>query len=175
MSRNTRHYQTPSAPTSTWHRARRAAAQLQRAAAQIKPPARTAGAAARHRANKARAWAAPQVERAGQVLQDSIAPKTSALLHAAASRIDPGRPGRQRGRKLVGASAIVAAAAGAAAALRGRLKARAAATGDPAAAAPPVSEAETRPEAETGPGAETRDEQRSPDSAVQHDEAARTL
>jgi hypothetical protein len=166
MSRTTRNNRTPNAPTSTWHRARDAAAGLRRAADQLKPPARTAGAAARHRANKARAWAAPQVERAGQVLQDSIAPKTSALLHAAASRIDPGRPGRQRGRKLVGASAIVAAAAGAAAALRGRLKARAAATEDPTAAAPPG------PEAETVPGAEARDEQRSPESAVQHDEAA---
>jgi hypothetical protein len=162
------HNRTPNAQTSTWHRARQAAAQLQRVAAQIKPPARIAGAAARHRANKARAWAAPQIEHAGQVLQDKIAPKTASLLSAAATRVDPGRPSRRRGRKLAGASAVVAAAAAAAAALRRRLKASTAATADPAAPAPTVSGAES------APGAEQGDEQRSPDSDVQHDRAAST-
>jgi hypothetical protein len=139
---------------------------LQRAAEKIKPPARTAGAVARHRANKARAWAAPQVERAGQVLQDSIAPKTSSLLSAAASRIDPAPPARRRGRKLAGASAMVAAAAGAAAAVRARMKASAAAAADPAATA------DTSSGAETQPAAETRNGQRSPDHEVPHDSAA---
>lgn len=166
MSRNTMHDRTPNALTSTWHRARQAATLLQRAAEKIKPPARTAGAVARHRANKARAWAAPQVERAGHVLQDSIAPKTSSLLSAAASRIDPAPPARRRGRKLAGASAIVAAAAGAAAAVRARMKASAAAASDPAATA------DTSSGAETPPAAETRNGQRSPDSEVPHDSAA---
>lgn len=169
MSRNTMHNRTPNALTSTWHRARQAAKLLQGAAEKIKPPARTAGAVARHRANKARAWAAPQVERAGQVLQDSIAPKTSSLLSAAASRIDPAPPARRRGRKLAGASAIVAAAAAAAgAALRARLKASAATAEDPAATA------DTNSGAETQPAAETRNGQRSPDGEVPQDSAART-
>jgi hypothetical protein len=168
MSRNTMHERTPNALTSTWHRARQAVTLLPRAADKIKPPARTAGAAARHRANKARAWAAPQVERAGQVLQDSIAPKTSSLLSAAANRIDPARPGRRRGRKLAGASAIVAAAAAAAAALRARLKATAAAAADPAATA------DTNSGAETQSAAETRNGQRSLDGEVPQDSAAHT-
>jgi len=169
MSRTTMHNPTPNALTSTRHRARQAAAWLQRAAEQAKPPARTAGVAARHHANKARAWAAPQVERAGQAMQDIIAPKASSLLSAAASRIDPARPARRRGRKLAGASAIVAAAAAAAAALRSRLKARAAAAESPATADGTASGDDR-----TGPEAEARDEQRSPDSDVLHDSGART-
>jgi ferric-dicitrate binding protein FerR (iron transport regulator) len=169
MSRNTMHDRMPNALTSTWHRARQAAAWLQRASEQAKPSARTAGAAARHHANKARAWAAPQVERAGQVLQDSIAPKTSSLLSAAASRIDPARPGRRRARKMAGASAIVAAAAATAATLRSRLKARAAAAAGPAAADGTASGDDG-----TVQEPETRDERRSPDSDVLHDSSART-
>src|SRR5260221_9258819 len=49
-------------------------------------------AAARRRVRKTRAWAAPQVEHAGQVLQDSVAPKVSALLSAAARRLEPAKP-----------------------------------------------------------------------------------
>jgi hypothetical protein len=50
---------------------------------QVMPLARNAGAAAKRQADRTRSWAAPQVERAGQAVQDSIAPKVSSLLSAA--------------------------------------------------------------------------------------------
>src|SRR5258707_14515044 len=109
--------------SSPWDRAGRAAAQVKPVAAQLKPLARSTGAAARRRVHKTRAWAAPQVEHAGQVLQDSVAPRVSALLSAAARRLEPAKPPRRRWRKLAGV-AILATAAGAVAAivLRNRRK-----------------------------------------------------
>jgi hypothetical protein len=175
MTRNTVHHQASAALTTTWRRARRAAARLQPAAGQVKPLARTATAVARQQADKTRAWAAPQVERAGQVLQDSIAPKASSLLSAAAHRIDPAPPRRRRWRKLASAAAASAAAAFAAA-VRSRLKAAAAeakAT-DPAQAGGTASGAETAPGAETGPVAGTHNGQRSAGSDVQHGSPPRT-
>jgi hypothetical protein len=133
MTRNTAHHGTASGLPGAWRRVRRATAPLQTSAGQVKPLVRTAGAAARHKANKTRAWAAPQVERAGQVLQDSIAPKASSLLSAAAHRIDPA-PRRRSWRKVAGASAAAALASGAAAfaaAVRRRLKAGAPTAMDP--------------------------------------------
>jgi hypothetical protein len=164
MTRKAVHDRTPKVLTSTWRRAHEAAAWLQPAAEQVKPLARTA----RQGANKARTWAAPQVERAGQVLQDSIAPKTSSLLSAAARRIDPTRPRLRRARKLAGASAILAGTAAAAAAVRRRLKASAAPANDAAEATGTLSGAETAP----GTGAPDRHGQ--PDSDALHGSAART-
>jgi hypothetical protein len=65
---------------------------------------------------------APQVERTGQVLQDSIAPKVSALLSSAAQRLEPAKPPWRRWRKLVGISMITAAATAVAAVVRSRKK-----------------------------------------------------
>src|SRR5260221_7271784 len=115
MSRKGRNDEPGTKASSPWDRARRAAAQVKRVAAQLKPLARSTGAAARRRAHKTRAWAAPQVEHAGQVLQDSVAPRVSALL-SAARRLEPAKPPRRRWRKLAGV-AILAAAAGAVAAV----------------------------------------------------------
>jgi len=149
---NTGHHQMPTALTEAWRRARR----LQPTAEQVKPLARTAAAAARQQADKTRAWAAPQVERAGQVLQDNIAPKASSLLSSAAHRIDPARdPARPRRPwgKLAGASAAAAgasAAAAFAAAVRRRMKSAAAEAKDQPAEAP-----DTAPGAEAAPAAET--------------------
>ncbi len=91
MSRTRRNHEPGTKASSPRHRARQAAAQVKPAAAQLKPLARSTGAAAMRRVHKTRAWAAPQVEHAGQVLQDSVAPRVSALLSAAARRLEPWR------------------------------------------------------------------------------------
>jgi hypothetical protein len=88
----------------------------------IRPLVRYAGAAARRQSGRARAWAAPQLEHAGQALQDKVAPKAAALLSAAARRVEPATPQRSRWRKLVGASAVTATASALAAAARRRAK-----------------------------------------------------
>jgi hypothetical protein len=76
----------------------------------------TVAPAASRGVRKARAWAAPQVERTGQVIQDTVAPKVADALAASARRIDPGKPQRRRWRILAGIAALLAAAAGAIAA-----------------------------------------------------------
>jgi hypothetical protein len=119
MSRKTRSNGLGSAR----HRARQAAAQVKPVAAQIKPIAKSTGEAARHRVRKTRAWAAPQVERTGQVLQDTVAPKVSALLSSAAQRLDPAEPRRRRWPKRIGAATLTAAASAAVAFIRSRRRA----------------------------------------------------
>jgi ElaB/YqjD/DUF883 family membrane-anchored ribosome-binding protein len=168
MTRSTANQGTATGLSSIWQRARKATAPLQTAAEQVEPLARTAGAAARHQADKTRAWAAPQVERAGQALQDNIAPKASSLLSAAAHRIDPA-PRRRPWRKVAGASAAAALASGVAAfaaAVRRRVKAGAAAS-DPTV----VGDTATH---DVAPDAETRDLQDSPGSGVPHDTGSAT-
>ena len=64
------------------------------AAAQVKPLSSGVQAAAGRGLHRARAFAAPQVERAGQALEDSVAPKVSAMLSSAAQRIDLDGPVR---------------------------------------------------------------------------------
>lgn len=103
-------------------RARQAADRLKPAAAKVKPLARSTGAAAKRRVHRTRAWAAPRVERTGQVLQDSVAPKASAALSSAARRLDPGKPRRPPWRMLAGLAAVTAAAGAAAACIRNRRK-----------------------------------------------------
>ncbi len=104
------------------NRARKAATGLQPVVAQIGPLARIARAAARRQSVRARAWAAPQLEHAGQALQDSVAPKAAAALSAAARRVEPARPQRPHWRKLVGASVATATASALAAVARRRAK-----------------------------------------------------
>ena len=96
----------------------RAARQI---AARVTPLARKSGAAAGRGVHRARTWAAPQVERTGQVLQDTLAPRVSAWLSSAARRLEPAKP-RRGWRKLVGTSMITAAAAAVAALARSRRK-----------------------------------------------------
>lgn len=78
----------------------------------------TVAPATRRGVFKARAWAAPQVERTGQVIQDTVAPKVADALTASARRIDPGKPNRSRWPMLVGLAALLAAAGAAVAAWR---------------------------------------------------------
>ena len=91
-------------------------------AAQVKPHASSARAAAGRGVHRTRALAAPQVERAGQTLEDSVAPKVSAMLSSAARRLEPPEPRRRRWRKLAGISLLAAAASAVAAVVRGRAK-----------------------------------------------------
>jgi hypothetical protein len=109
--------------TEAWDRTRKATEQIKPMAAQMKPLAKTTGEAAKRQWFRTRAWAAPRVERTGQVLQDTVAPKVSDMLSSAAERIDPAKPKRGRWRLPVGiAAAMAAAASGAAAFLRNRSK-----------------------------------------------------
>jgi hypothetical protein len=117
-------------------RARQAAAQLKPVAAQVKPLASSAGATAKRGARRTRTWAAPQVERAGQVLEHSVAPKVSALLSSAARRLDPGKPRHARWRTPAGLATVTATACAAAAYIRHRGKTDSATATATAAAGP---------------------------------------
>ena len=101
-------------------RARQAAAQMKPVAEQLKPLAESTRQAAGRQLHRTRAWAAPQVERTGQVLQDKVAPKVSSMLTAAAERIEPDKPSRRRWA--VPVAAVLTAAASAVAAFRLRSK-----------------------------------------------------
>jgi hypothetical protein len=91
-------------------------------AASVKPLANGSATTVRRSMIRTRAWAAPQVHHAGQFLQDSAAPKISALLFSAARRLAPAKTRGPRRRKLAGVSALGAAASVAAAVARGRRK-----------------------------------------------------
>ena len=103
--------------------ARQAAAQLKPAAERARPLAKNTGEAARRGFLRTRAWAAPQVERSGQVLQDTVAPKVSAMLSSAAKRIDPAQPRYRRWQKPLGFATLTAAGGAVAAFLRSKRKA----------------------------------------------------
>jgi hypothetical protein len=94
---------------------------VRQAAAQAKPYASSARATAGRSVRRARAVAAPQVERAGHALEDSVTPKVSAMLSSAAHRLEPPKPRHRRWRKLAGIS-LLAAAGAVAALVRNRAK-----------------------------------------------------
>ena len=89
---------------------------------QAGPVAKNTTTAVRHGVTKSRAWAAPQMERTGEFLQEVAAPKVSDVLSSAARKIEPAQPRRRRwmGRATTGllaAIGVAATAAGAAAAV----------------------------------------------------------
>ena len=103
------------------------------------PKAKTAGMAARDgvrsaatwtapRINQARAWTAPHIERSGLAIRDTIAPKVSETLLAAARRVDVAAPSpdvtapRRRWPQIVAGTAILVAAGAAAAVVLQRRK-----------------------------------------------------
>jgi len=96
---------------------------VRQAAAQVKRYGSGARTAAGRGVHRTRALAAPQVERVGKALEDSVASKVSAMLSSAARRLEPAKPRRRRWRKLAGISLLTAAASAAAAASRNRAKA----------------------------------------------------
>jgi hypothetical protein len=174
MSRSKAHQRTGNVVTGAWRRAREAAVRLQPAAGKVTPLAKDAAAAARHQADRTRAWAAPHVDRAGQVVEGTVAPKVSSLLSAAARRLEPDKPRSRRWRKVVGASAATAAAGAFAAAVRSRLKASASQQEDEEEAGGGVPSAETAPVAETASAMQTGNGQRGPGSDVAQDSGTLT-
>ncbi len=168
MSRIRANRRAANAVTKTRRGARQAAARLQPAADQALPLARKAVAAASRQADSTRSWAAPRVERAGQVVQDNIAPKVSSLLSATARRLEPAQPRRPRWPKLAGASAVIAAASAAAAAVRSHMKAGAATVPDQAEAGG------TAPATATAAAVEKGNGQRSAGSDVSQNTEVRT-
>lgn len=114
-------------------RARELAARAKPAAAQVKPVAKNTQEAALRGLYATRSWAAPRVERTGQVLQDNVAPKVADMLSSAAHRIEPEQPRSRNWWTLSGLLVIIAGAAAAAAiALRKRSTASSAAPADEA-------------------------------------------
>jgi hypothetical protein len=132
MSRtNTNGNTTPTAAAQLAQFARQAAEAAKPVAAQVKPLASDARQAAVRGVYQARSWAAPQVERTGQVFQDTVAPKVADALHASAQKLDPGQPphrGWRKGAAIL--SILLAAAAAVAATMARKRKARSAAPAD---------------------------------------------
>ena len=121
---NTESDATPAATRQIWERARQAAQDAKPVVAQVKPLASDTKDAAARGLLKARAWAAPQVEHTGQVLQDSVAPKVAAALTSTAQRLEPDKAAPHgRWRKVAGVSALLAVAAAIVIALRNRIAA----------------------------------------------------
>jgi|SRR5215472_13824250 len=133
MSPTTTNEKVAAAAAVAQVRARELAARVKPAAAQVKPLARSTQEAALRQMYATRAWAAPRVERTGQVLQDSVAPKVADMLSSAAHRIEPEQPRSRNWWTLSGLLVLIAGAATAAAiALRKRSTANSAAPADEA-------------------------------------------
>jgi hypothetical protein len=115
MSGSKRMGKVGTAATAAFNRA-------QQTAVRVKPYASTARANAGRGVHRARAMAAPQIERAGHALEDSVAPKVSAMLSSAAQRLEPAQAPRRRWRKLAGISLLAGAASAAAAVVRSRAR-----------------------------------------------------
>jgi hypothetical protein len=116
MSRTNTNQKVAAVASTAQDRAREVAAKVKPAAAQVKPLAKSTQEAARRGLLRTRTWAAPQIERSGQVLQEDVAPKVADMLSSAARRIEPDKPRRRRWWMLPGVAVLLAAAASAAAA-----------------------------------------------------------
>jgi hypothetical protein len=150
MSRtNTNGSAAATAANQIVQRARQAAEAAKPVAAQVKPLADDARQAASRGVYRARSWAAPQVERTGQVLQDTVAPKVADALHASAQKLDPGQPPHRGWRKGAAAiSILLAAAATAVAALAARKRRAESAAANSEEAEPAADEAQPSPDGE---------------------------
>ena len=140
---------TTAATRQIWQRARQTAQDAKPVVAQVKPLANDTKAAASRGLRKARSWAAPQVERTGQVLQDTVAPKVAAALHSSAQRLDPDKPKRNGWRMAAGISVALALAAAVVAGLRKRMAPTAKTTAEEEEPAPPLAEQATADAART--------------------------
>jgi hypothetical protein len=96
--------------------------QARRATKQVTPLARSSRQTAERGVYRARVWAAPRVERAGQALEERVAPKVSGMLAATARRMEPAPPKHRRRwpKALAGIGMLAAAGAAAVAAWRSR-------------------------------------------------------
>lgn len=112
---------TTAATRQIWQRARQTAEDAKPVIAQVKPLANETKAAASRGVYQARSWAAPQVERSGQVLQDTVAPKVAAALHTSAQKLDPEKAKHTGWRIVAAIAAVLAAAAAVAVGARSRM------------------------------------------------------
>jgi len=134
------------------------AAQVKPLAAQVKPLASDARQAASRGVYRARVWAAPQVERTGKVLQDTVAPKVADALHSSAQKLDPGQPPHRSWRKGAAViSILLAAAATAVAAMARKRKAQSAASVEAEETAPAADEASASTDGMTGADGQVTD------------------
>jgi hypothetical protein len=144
MARTNTDSATTAATRQIWLRARQAAEDAKpivvQVNAQVKPLADSTMAAASRGLHNARTWSAPKVDRTGQVLQDTVAPKVAAALHASAQRLDPEKPKRYAWRVVVGISALLALAGVLVAGLRKRATSTATAPAEGEEPAPPLAE-----------------------------------
>jgi hypothetical protein len=123
-----------------WQRVSQATQDAKPVVAQVKPLANDTKAAASRGLYRARSWAAPQVDRTGQVLQDTVAPKVAAALHSSAQRLDPGKPKRNGWRIAAGITAVLALACAVVAGLRKRTAPAATTPAEEEEPAPPLAE-----------------------------------
>ncbi|GEM_PF-6725131 len=112
-------------------RARLSPEQARQMAAAISPKARQAGESVRQGAHGAmewsrprviavREWAAPQLQHAGELVRDELAPRASGLLFSAAHKVEVPRKTRRWPKLVAGMATLAAAASVAALALRRR-------------------------------------------------------
>jgi hypothetical protein len=94
-------------------KATKARRQAGEAASRVAPVAASARVTARQGMRRARTWTAPRLERTGQALEKRVAPRISAMLGAAARRIEP--PPKRRLWPFLTAGVVTAAAAAGAA------------------------------------------------------------
>ena len=140
MARTDTDSATTAATRQIWLRARQAAEDAKPIAAQVKPLADSTKAAASRGLRNARTWSAPKVDRTGQVLQDTVAPKVAAALHASAQRLDPEKPKRYGWRIVAGISAALVLAAAVVAGMRKRMTQPATTPAEEEEPAPPLAE-----------------------------------
>ena len=144
MARTNTDSATTAATRQIWLRARQTAQDAKpivvQVNAQVKPLADSTMAAASRGLHNARTWSAPKVDRTGQVLQDTVAPKVAAALHASAQRLDPDKPKRYGWRMVAGISAALALAAVVVAGLRKRMAPTATTSAEAEEPAPPLAE-----------------------------------
>jgi hypothetical protein len=133
MARTNTDSDTTAATRQIWLRARQTAQDA-------KPLADSTRAAASRGLRNARTWSAPRVERTGQVLQDTVAPKVAAALHASAQRLDPEKPKRYGWRMVAGISAALVLAAAIVAGARKRMAPTATTQAEEEEPAPPLAE-----------------------------------
>jgi hypothetical protein len=79
---------------------------------------------ARPRVGRVRAWMAVRASRGSISVQESVAPRVSSVLAAAARRLDPPRPQARRWPKVLAGTALLAAGAAAATAMAMRNRGR---------------------------------------------------
>jgi hypothetical protein len=131
---------TTAAASQFWQRVSQRAQDAKPVVAQVKPLANDTKAAASRGLRKARSWAAPQVDRTGQMLQETVAPKVAAALHSSAQRLDPDKPKRNGWRIAAGISAALALAGAIVAGLRKRTSPGTTTPAEDEEPAPPLAE-----------------------------------